>query len=61
VSGLPAFWWRCYGSSYLKDRKKYRRWRGEARTRPEVRKHTCGLLHSLVRCRVEGQRRVVRR
>ena len=32
VSILPAFWWRWYVCSYLKDRKKYKRQRGEART-----------------------------
>ena len=48
VSILPSFWWRCYGSNYLKDRKKYKSQRGEARTqRPEVRKRICGILHSL--------------
>ena len=33
VSILPAFWWRWYVCSYLKDRKKYKRWRREACTK----------------------------
>ena len=32
VSILPAFWWRWYLCSYLKDGKKCKRRRGEART-----------------------------
>ena len=31
--GQPPFWWRCYGSSYLNDRKKYKSQRGEAHTK----------------------------
>ena len=33
VSILPAFWWRWHVCSYLKDRKKYKTQRGEARTK----------------------------
>jgi hypothetical protein len=33
VSILPAFWWRWYGSSYLKDGKKYKSQRGEECTK----------------------------
>ena len=47
VTILPAFWWRCYGSRYLKDRKKYRRRRGEASTKTGGEEHTCGILQSL--------------
>ena len=33
ASILTAFWWRWYVCSYLKDRKKYKTQRGEARTK----------------------------
>ena len=62
VSMLPAFWCRCCGSGYLKDRRKYSRQRGDARTKTGGEE---ALLWDptvwLVRCRAEGQRKRVKR
>ena len=46
MSILSAFWWRCCGSRYLKDRKKTGGG-GKARTKTGGGNPTCGILQSV--------------
>ena len=58
----PAFWWRWYVCSYLKDRKKYKRERGETyRDRRWASQSLGSYTVWLVRCRAKQQSKVVKR